>query len=133
MLDARVRHSVRFLQPRVLIMLKIPSPGTILLSIFHNVKVLYAKKRTSLLACFSPTMTNSRVLILRESGSSRGGGVAALRLLRLLRVLKLLKSFTQLQIILSGLAKGMGSVVWIAVLMAILFYVFACAGISFFR
>ena len=62
-----------------------------------------------------------------------GEWVPALRLLRLLRVLKLFNKLTQLQIILMGLAKGMASVVWIAVLMIILYYLFACIAMSFFR
>jgi voltage-gated sodium channel len=62
-----------------------------------------------------------------------GGAVAVLRLLRLLRVLKLFKAVPQLQIIMSGLAQGMGSIVWIALLLALMFYLFGIMAIMFFR
>ena len=62
-----------------------------------------------------------------------GGAVAVLRLLRLLRVLKLFKAVPQLQIIMSGLAQGMGSIVWIALLLGLMFYLFGIVAIMFFR
>eukprot|EP01045_Picozoa_sp_COSAG04_P020939 COSAG04_NODE_2201_length_4544_cov_29.319685_2_plen_1071_part_01 len=62
-----------------------------------------------------------------------GDSVAVLRLLRLLRVLKLFKTFPQLQIIMSGLAKGMGSIGYIALLLIFLIYVFGIIAIMFFR
>eukprot|EP01047_Picozoa_sp_COSAG01_P030844 COSAG01_NODE_2164_length_8260_cov_6.427031_1_plen_659_part_10 len=62
-----------------------------------------------------------------------GGAVAVLRLLRLLRVLKLFKAVPQLQIIMSGLAQGMGSIVWIALLLGLMFYLFGIMAIMFFR
>jgi voltage-gated sodium channel len=71
-------------------------------------------------ACYLPT-------------SWTGGAVAVLRLLRLLRVLKLFKAVPQLQIIMSGLAQGMGSIVWIALLLGLMFYLFGIVAIMFFR
>lgn len=71
-------------------------------------------------ACYLPT-------------SWTGGAVAVLRLLRLLRVLKLFKAVPQLQIIMSGLAQGMGSIVWIALLLGLMFYLFGIMAIMFFR
>jgi voltage-gated sodium channel len=71
-------------------------------------------------ACYLPT-------------SWTGGAVAVLRLLRLLRVLKLFKAVPQLQIIMTGLAQGMGSIVWIALLLALMFYLFGIVAIMFFR
>ena len=59
--------------------------------------------------------------------------MAVLRLLRLLRVLKLFKAVPQLQIIMSGLAQGMGSIVWIALLLGLMFYLFGIVAIMFFR
>jgi voltage-gated sodium channel len=62
-----------------------------------------------------------------------GSAVAVLRLLRLLRVLKLFNNIPELQIILSGLAKGMSSVSYIGLLMFLLFYVFGIISVQFFR
>eukprot|EP01048_Picozoa_sp_COSAG05_P003759 COSAG05_NODE_181_length_14767_cov_9.554859_1_plen_1146_part_00 len=62
-----------------------------------------------------------------------GSMVAVLRLLRLLRVLKLLKALPQLQIIMSGLAQGMASIGYIALLLILLFYVMGIMAIMFFR
>jgi len=62
-----------------------------------------------------------------------GSAVAVLRLLRLLRVLKLFNNIKELQIILSGLAKGMSSVSYIGLLMFLLFYVFGIVALMFFR
>eukprot|EP01047_Picozoa_sp_COSAG01_P027939 COSAG01_NODE_1861_length_9039_cov_6.964094_10_plen_728_part_00 len=59
--------------------------------------------------------------------------VAVLRLLRLLRVLKLFKALPQLQIILSGLAQGMSSIGYIALLLILMFYVMGIVAIMFFR
>eukprot|EP01043_Picozoa_sp_COSAG02_P039578 COSAG02_NODE_3136_length_7300_cov_4.065269_5_plen_482_part_00 len=62
-----------------------------------------------------------------------GDSVAVLRLLRLLRVLKLFKAVPQLQIIMSGLAKGMSSIGYIALLQTLLMYVFGIIAIMFYR
>jgi voltage-gated sodium channel len=61
------------------------------------------------------------------------GQVAVLRLLRLLRVLKLFKAIRPLTIIMSGLAQGLSSIGYIALLMTLVFYVFAIVAIMFFR
>jgi voltage-gated sodium channel len=57
-----------------------------------------------------------------------GGNVAFLRLLRLMRLLKLVGKVKQLQVIVVGLAKGLGSVSYIMVLMLLVFYLFAVLG-----
>ena len=62
-----------------------------------------------------------------------GDSVAVLRLLRLLRVLKLFKALPQLSIIMSGLAKGMASIGYIAILLILLMYVFGIIAIMFYR
>lgn len=62
-----------------------------------------------------------------------GAAVSVLRLLRLLRVLKLFNNIKELQIILSGLAKGMSSVSYIGLLLFLLFYVFGIVALMFFR
>jgi voltage-gated sodium channel len=62
-----------------------------------------------------------------------GDSVAVLRLLRLLRVLKLFKAVPQLQIIMSGLAQGMVSIGYIALLLTLLMYVFGIIAIMFYR
>ena len=54
-----------------------------------------------------------------------GSQASLLRLLRLLRVMKLLKMIEQLQIILSGLVRGLSSIIYIAILLFLCFYLFA--------
>ena len=62
-----------------------------------------------------------------------GGNVAFLRLLRLMRLLKLVGKVKQLQVIVMGLAKGLGSVSYIMILMLLVFYLFAVLGVQCFR
>jgi hypothetical protein len=54
-----------------------------------------------------------------------GGNVAVLRLLRLARLLKLLHAVEDLQVILSGLTAGFGSIGYILILLLLVFYLFA--------
>jgi voltage-gated sodium channel len=61
------------------------------------------------------------------------GNVAFLRLLRLMRLLKLVGKVKQLQVIVQGLAKGLGSVVYIVILMILVFYLYAVLGVQCFR
>lgn len=58
--------------------------------------------------------------------------VAVLRLARLLRVLKLVRALPQLQIIVSTLLKSIPSMGYVAVLLFLLFYVYAVAGVFLF-
>jgi voltage-gated sodium channel len=60
-----------------------------------------------------------------------GGNVAFLRLLRLMRLLKLVGKVKQLQVIVMGLAKGLGSVSYIMLLMLLVFYLFAVLGLVY--
>ena len=62
-----------------------------------------------------------------------GGNVAFLRLLRLMRLLKLVGKVKQLQVIVMGLVKGLGSVSYIIMLLLLIFYIFAILGVSTFR
>mmetsp|Transcript_31661 Transcript_31661/g.62776 ORF Transcript_31661/g.62776 Transcript_31661/m.62776 type:complete len:1001 (-) Transcript_31661:3-3005(-) len=62
-----------------------------------------------------------------------GSLVTMLRLLRLLRVLKLLKSLPQLAIIVNALIMGLSSIGFIGVILLLVFYLFAIAGIYAFR
>lgn len=59
--------------------------------------------------------------------------IAVLRLLRLARLGKLFKRIPQLQMIMSGLFTGMKSIFYILVLEVLICYVYAVAGILFFR
>lgn len=70
------------------------------------------------------------VFSLLPFGSST---ITILRLLRLLRVLKLVKNMPQLQIIIIGLIRGLTSIFFIAVLLIFVLYIFAIAGVIFFR
>eukprot|EP00937_MAST-01D_sp_MAST-1D-sp2_P003360 g3360.t1 len=62
-----------------------------------------------------------------------GSMVMILRLLRLLRVLKVLKAFPQLQVIVQALFKGMKSIGYIGVMLAVVYYIFAIVGIMLFK
>jgi len=56
-----------------------------------------------------------------------------LRLLRLLRVLKVLKAFPQLQVIVTALVKGFGSIGFIGVILGLFFYMFSIIAMIIFR
>ena len=58
--------------------------------------------------------------------------VAVLRLFRLMRVMKLVGKIPQLQMIVKGLVSGMKSIGYIGVLLALVYYLYAVIGISFF-
>ena len=57
----------------------------------------------------------------------------ALRLLRLLRILKLIRAVPQLQVIVTSLIRGTASIFYVAVLMALVFYVYGIAGVHLYR
>ena len=57
----------------------------------------------------------------------------ALRLLRLLRVLKLIRAVPQLRVIVTSLLRGTASIFYVALLMALVFYVYGIAGVHLYR
>ncbi|WP_109438041.1 ion transporter [Aquimarina sp. AU119] len=61
-----------------------------------------------------------------------GSSVAILRLLRLLRVLKLIKALPKLQMLVSALLKSVPSMGYVSILLGLLFYIYAVAGVFFF-
>lgn len=61
------------------------------------------------------------------------GQIKLLRLIRLMRLAKAFRKIPQLQMILMGLIGGLKSIVYIVILMFLVFYLYACAGIIFFR
>ncbi len=61
-----------------------------------------------------------------------GSSIAILRLLRLLRVLKLIKALPKLQMLVSALLKSVPSMGYVSILLALLFYIYAVAGVFFF-
>lgn len=61
-----------------------------------------------------------------------GSSVAILRLLRLLRVLKLVKALPRLQMLVSALLKSIPSMGYVTILLLLLFYIYAVAGVFFF-
>ena len=61
-----------------------------------------------------------------------GSSVAILRLLRLLRVLKLVKALPKLQLLVSALLKSIPSMGYVSILLLLLFYIYAVAGVFFF-
>ena len=63
----------------------------------------------------------------------KGDSIKLLRLFRLARLVKVIKSFPQLYIIVMGLIGGMKSIGFIIILMSLIFYLYAIAGITFFR
>ena len=63
----------------------------------------------------------------------KGGQLKLLRLIRLMRLAKAFRKIPQLQMIVQGLIGGLKSIVYIVVLMLLVFYLYACAGIIFFK
>jgi voltage-gated sodium channel len=63
----------------------------------------------------------------------KNGQVAFLRLIRLMRLAKVFRKVPQLRMIMSGLVGGLKSIVYIVVLLLLVFYLYAIAGIFFFR
>jgi len=61
-----------------------------------------------------------------------GSAVTVLRLLRLLRVLKLVRALPKLQILVSALLKSIPSMGYVGIMLGLLFYVYAVAGVFFF-
>ncbi|MDO5969679.1 ion transporter [Flavivirga aquimarina] len=61
-----------------------------------------------------------------------GSSVAVLRLLRLLRVLKLIKALPKLQMLVGALLKSIPSLGYVSILLFLLFYIYAVAGVFFF-
>lgn len=61
-----------------------------------------------------------------------GSAVTVLRLLRLLRVLKLVRALPKLQILVSALLKSIPSMAYVGIMLGLLFYVYAVAGVFFF-
>jgi len=61
-----------------------------------------------------------------------GSSVAILRLLRLLRVLKLVKALPKLQMLVGALMKSIPSMGYVSILLLLLFYIYAVAGVFFF-
>lgn len=59
--------------------------------------------------------------------------IKLLRLIRLMRLAKVFRKIPQLQMIIMGLAGGMESIAYIFVLLFLIFYMFAIAGMIFFR
>lgn len=58
--------------------------------------------------------------------------VAVLRLVRLLRVLRLVRAVPRLQVLVGALLQSLPSMGWVAVLLALLFYVYGVAGVFLF-
>jgi voltage-gated sodium channel len=58
--------------------------------------------------------------------------ITVLRLIRLLRVLRLLRAFPKLQILVGAIFKSLPSMGYVSLLMALLFYVYAIAGVLLF-
>lgn len=61
-----------------------------------------------------------------------GSSIAILRLLRLLRVLKLIKALPKLQMLVGALLKSIPSMGYVSILLFLLFYIYAVAGVFFF-
>lgn len=62
-----------------------------------------------------------------------GSAVTVLRLLRLLRVLKLVKALPKLQVLVNALLKSVPSMGYVTLLLGMLFYIYAVAGVFLFR
>ncbi|TMW66115.1 hypothetical protein Poli38472_003880 [Pythium oligandrum] len=68
------------------------------------------------------------IIVVGSFTRGKGGMLTMLRLLRLLRVLKLVRAFPQLQVIVSALMKGVGSIGYIGLILLLCFYVFGIIG-----
>ena len=62
-----------------------------------------------------------------------GSQLKLLRLIRLMRLAKAFRKIPQLQMIMMGLVGGLQSIIYIVILMLLIFYLYACAGILFFK
>lgn len=74
-------------------------------------------------------------LLLALLGGSGGGGLGALKLLRLLRlfrIMRVIKFLPELKVIIEALMVGMESIGFIALIMFVVFYLFAVAGMILF-
>jgi len=65
--------------------------------------------------------------------ASAGSSIYILRLARLARIAKLLNKIPQLRMIISGLIAGLKAIGYIMILLALVFYIYAIAGIIFFK
>lgn len=73
------------------------------------------------------------IIIVGAAFVPAGGGIApVLRILRVFRVLRLVKVIPELRLIVSVLYKSVASMTYIAMLMVILFYIYAIIGVKFF-
>lgn len=61
-----------------------------------------------------------------------GSSIAVLRLLRLLRVLRLIKALPKLQLLVTALLRSIPSMGYVTLLLILLFYIYAVAGVIFF-
>ena len=72
------------------------------------------------------------VASLAFMGNSNSGAIGGLRMLRLVRLLTFIKGVPQLRVIIVGLVQGMGSVVYILMLLLLVVYIFAILGTLLF-
>lgn len=72
------------------------------------------------------------VIVLISITPSIGASFAVLRALRILRTLRLLKSIPKLKLIIESLLHAIPSIGWIALLLVIVFYIFAIIGNNLF-
>jgi hypothetical protein len=66
-------------------------------------------------------------------GFLEGLNPSFLRLMRLARVTKLFKKIPQLQVIVSGLAVGLQSIVWVMLLLLLIYYLFGVCAVLLFK
>ena len=74
-------------------------------------------------------------VVLESLGSSGGSGLGALKLLRLLRlfrIMRVVKKFPELTVIVNALLVGMESIGFIALILFVVFYMFAIGGMMLF-
>mmetsp|Transcript_398 Transcript_398/g.745 ORF Transcript_398/g.745 Transcript_398/m.745 type:complete len:1004 (+) Transcript_398:139-3150(+) len=67
------------------------------------------------------------------NGLFGGGSLALLRLVRLMRLAKIIKKIPALQVIVHGLVGGLASIGYILLLLILVLYMFAVAGVYMFR
>jgi len=73
------------------------------------------------------------VVLIGLIPSSYQQAAVVVRLLRLLRILRLVRVIRQLQVVVLSLIAGMHSIVYVAVFMSVVFFVYAVAAVQVFR
>ena len=76
---------------------------------------------------------DSAVVVIGFIPSSSPGAAVAVRLCRLMRIMRLVRMIKPLQIVILSLVAGFNSIIYVALFMIIMFFVYAVAAVQVFR